>query len=100
MLDIVGSARDEYVLRGNGGDGGGESVTGRKSKGGDAALLRNLVRANMEGGDGDKEDRGTRDVKGAGGNKGLTDDELLSNVFVSFLPVRDSRLSACLTLGS
>ncbi|EIM88754.1 cytochrome P450 [Stereum hirsutum FP-91666 SS1] len=76
MLDIVASARDEYVLRGKcagvGGDGDGVPV-GRRSnlKGGDAALLRNLVRANME--------------EEADGDKGLTEDELLSNVFTFLL---------------
>lgn len=89
MLDIVASARDEYVLRGKcagvGGDGDGVPV-GRRSnlKGGDAALLRNLVRANMEeGADGDVEGRRDKDGRDEGVKKGLTDDELLSNVFVS-----------------
>lgn len=91
MLDIVASARDEYVLRGKGagvgGDGDGDGVpVGRKSdsKGGDAALLGNLVRANMEEGDGgDAEGRRAKDGRDEGVKKGLTDDELLSNVFVS-----------------
>lgn len=77
MLEIVGGARDKYVSRAGKGTGLG--------KGEDAALLRNLVRANMEeagGGNGRDRDVEGKDREGAG-LKGLTDDELLSNVFVS-----------------
>lgn len=81
MLEIVGGARDEYVARA----GTGAGVVG---KGGieDAALLRNLVWANMEGG-GDGLDGEVEEKKrnGTGLKKGLTDDESLSNVFVSLL---------------
>jgi hypothetical protein len=54
MLEIISSARESVVVR-------GASVVTK------SALLRNLVEANVEGG---------------GDSKGLTDAELLSNVFV------------------
>lgn len=86
MLEIVGRARSEYV--GGAGERDTNSTDGVKGGDGDevkgAALLKNLVRANMEDGyDGEEGEEGLNEKEAKGGGKALTDEELLSNIFVS-----------------